>query len=59
MDHLAGLLRDGCDDVRMCVPRGIDGDAGGEVEEQVAVDVLDRQPLGTDRHDGVGAGQAR
>ena len=37
----------------------VDGDAGREVEEEVAVDVLDRQALAADRDDRVGARQAR
>ena len=40
-------------------PVEVDRDAGREVEEEVAVDVLDRQALAADRHDRVGARQAR
>ena len=35
-----------------------DRDAGSEVEEQVAVDVLDGQTLGADGNDRIGARQA-
>src|SRR3990170_7738619 len=38
---------------------GVDGDAGREVEEEVAVDVLDRQALAANRHDRVRPRQAR
>ena len=59
VDELGGLLLDGGDHLRMRVPGGGDRDAGGEVEEQVAVDVLDGQAIAPDRHDRVGARQAR
>jgi hypothetical protein len=35
-----------------------DGDAGREVEEKVAVDVLDRDPLTADGDDRIGPRQA-
>ena len=57
--QLRGLLLDRRDDLRVRVAGGVDRDAGGEVEEQVAVDVLDRQPLAPDRDDRVGPRQAR
>jgi len=41
VDQLGGLLLDGLDDLRMTVAGGGDGDAGGEVEELVAVHVFD------------------
>ena len=47
------------DDLRVRMARGRHRDAGREVEEQVAVDVLDRQALAADRHDRIGAGEAR
>ena len=59
VDQLGGLLLDRRDDLRMRVAGRVDRDAGGEVEEQVAVDVLDGQAVATDRHDRVGARQAR
>src|SRR5207247_2278896 len=39
--ELAGLIADGRADLRVAVPRGRDGDAGGHVQEQIAIDVLD------------------
>src|SRR5262249_15818297 len=33
------------DDARMAVPRRTDGDARGEIEEAITVDVLDHRPL--------------
>ena len=53
-----GLLGDRRDDVRVGVAGGGDRDAGSEVEEQVAVDVLDGQALGADGNDRIGARQA-
>ena len=58
VDHGPGLLGDRRDDVRVGVAGGRDRDAGREVEEQVAVDVLDGQALGADGNDGIGARQA-
>ena len=59
MDQLGRLLLDRRDDLRVGVAGRVDGDAGGEVEEEVAVDVLDGQAIATDGHDRVGARQAR
>ena len=59
MDELGGLLLDRGDDLRMGVAGRVDRDPGREVEEQVAVDVLDGQALAADGHDRVGARQAR
>ena len=42
VEQVRGLVLDRLDDVRVAVARGVDGDAGGEVEEDVAVDVLER-----------------
>ena len=39
-----------CDDLRVRVPGGVDGDAGGAVEEPVAVHVLDDGAFAA-RHD--------
>ena len=39
------LVDDGLHDLRVGVPGGVDGDAGGAVEEAVAVDVLDDRAL--------------
>ena len=58
VDDGPGLLGDRRDDVRVGVAGGGDRDAGSEVEEQVAVDVLDGQALGADGNDGIGARQA-
>ncbi len=41
MDQLGGLLLNGFDYFRMAMAGGADGDAGGEVEEGVAVNVFD------------------
>ena len=59
VDELGGLLLDRRDDLGMAVAGRVDRDAGREVEEEVAVDVLDRQALAADRHDRVRARQAR
>ena len=59
VDQVRRLLLDRRDDLRMRVAGGRDRDPGGEVEEEVAVDVLDGQPLAADRDDRVGARQAR
>ena len=55
MDQLGRLLLDRGDDAGMGMARRVDRDAGREVEEQVAVDVLDRQALATNRDDRIGA----
>jgi hypothetical protein len=57
--QLGRLLLDRRDDLRVGVAGRVDRDTGREVEEQVAVDVLDRQAITADGHDRVGAGQAR
>ena len=41
VDQFGGLVLDGLHDFGMTVAGGVDGDAGGEVEELVAVDVFD------------------
>ena len=41
VQQLAGLVLDGGDDLRMAVPGARHGDAGREVEEEIAVHVLD------------------
>ena len=58
VQQVGRLLGDDLDDPLVAVARRVDGDAGGEVEEEVAVDVLDRQAVAADRHDGVGARKA-
>src|SRR5690349_1953677 len=58
MDQLGGLLLDRGDDLRVAVTGRVDRDAGGEIEEQVAVDVLDGKPVPADRHDRIRARQA-
>ncbi len=59
VDQLGRLLLDRGHDRRVGVAGRVDGDPGGEVEEQVAVDVLDGQPVAADRDDRVGPRQAR
>ena len=56
VDQLAGLLLDGGDDFGMAMAGGVDGDAGGEVEELVAVDVFDANAAAAFGHQGIGAG---
>ena len=59
MDQLGRLLLDRGHDLRVRVAGRVDRDAGGEVEEEVAVDVLDGQALAPDRDDRVRPRQAR
>ena len=59
VDELGRLFLDGGHHLRMRVARRGDRDARREVEEEVAVDVLDGQALAADRHDRVGPRQAR
>ena len=59
VDQLGCLLLDRRHDLRVRVAGRVDGDAGGEVEEQVAVDVLDRQAFTADGNDRVGPREAR
>ncbi len=56
--QLVGLRLDGIDDRRMRVTGGVDRDAGAEVDEEVAVDVLHRGTVAADRHEGIDARQA-
>ena len=56
--ELLGLALDGGNHVRVAVPGGVDRDAGGEVQEHVAVDVLDGAAEATHGHDRVGAREA-
>ena len=60
--HVQELLRlvdDGRDDVRMRVPGRVDGDAGGTVQEPVAVDVLDDRAFAAGHHQRIAAGIGR
>ncbi len=59
VEEVAGLLLDRPDDRRVGMAGRVHRDAGGEVEEEVAVDVLDRQAVAADGDDRVGARQAR
>jgi hypothetical protein len=59
VQQLGCLLLDRGDDLGVGVTGRVDGDPGGEVEKQVAVDVLDRQAIAADRYQRVGAWQAR
>ena len=52
--ELGGLALDRGDDVGVAVAGRVDGDAGGEVEEHVAVDVLDRAAEAAHGDDRVG-----
>ena len=59
VQELLRLIDDRGDHFRMRVAGGVDGDAGGAVEKQVAVDVLD-DGAGAARHDkGIAAGVRR
>src|SRR5260221_14514774 len=58
MDQLRGLLPDCSNDLGMGVAGGVDRNPGSEVEEQVPVNVLDRQAVATNRNDRIGAWQA-
>ena len=55
MDEFGGLLLNGGDDFRMAVAGGDDGDAGGKVEELIAVDIFDAQATPALRDHGIGA----
>ena len=59
VDQVARLLPDRADDRGMGVAGRGDRDPGGEVEEEVAVDVLDGHARAPHRHDRVGPRQAR
>src|SRR5205807_6300097 len=59
VNELAGLVADRGDDLRVTVPGGADGDAGGEVEEQVAVHVADDGPAPLIDDERVDAGVRR
>ena len=43
MNQLGGLLLNGGDDFGMAVPRRADGDACGEIQKCIAVNVLDNR----------------
>ena len=58
MDQLGRLLLDRGHDLRMRVTGRVDRDAGGEIEEEVAVDVLDDEAVAADRDDRVGTREA-
>ena len=45
MDQFGGLVLNGLHHTRMAVPGRADGDSGGEVEEQVAIHVLEHQAV--------------
>ena len=59
VDEVGRLLLDRGHDLGVGVTGRGHRDAGREVEEEVAVDVLDRQAFAADGDDRVGAGQAR
>ncbi len=56
VDEIRGLGLDGGDDLGMAVAGGADGDAGGEVEEAIAIDVFDDAAEGALDDEGVLAG---
>ena len=55
MNQFAGLLLDGGDHIGMAMAGGSHGDAGGEIEELVAVDVFDDDAASALGHQRVGA----
>jgi len=57
--QLVGLVLDGADHGRVRVARGVDRDTGAEIDEDVAVDVLDRGASAAHGYEGVRARQAR
>jgi hypothetical protein len=57
VEEVLGLLLDPPDDRRVRVTGRGDGDPGGEVQEEVAVDVLDGEALTANRDDRIGARQ--
>jgi hypothetical protein len=59
VQQLGRLLLDRGDDAGMGVAGRVDRDAGREVEEEVAVDVLDREAVAPDGDERIGARQAR
>ena len=58
VDEFGGLVLDRLDYFGMTVAGRVDGDAGGEVEELVAVDVGDADAAAGFGHHGVAAGVA-
>ena len=55
VQQLGRLVLNGGDDLRMTMPRRGDGDAGGEVEKQIAVHVLDDRPAAPGAHQRIDA----
>ena len=53
--QLGGLLLDGGDDFGMAVAGGDDGDAGAEIQEDVAVDVFDERAAAASGHQRIAA----
>ena len=58
VEQVTGLAPDRADDVLVAVAGRVDRDAGREVEEEVAVDVLHHEAVAAHGHDGVGTRQA-
>ena len=58
VDELGGLILNGVHDFGMAVAGGVHGNAGGEVEELVAVDVGDADAAAALRDHGIAAGVA-
>ena len=59
VDQLTGLLLDGSDDMGMAVAGGGHGDAGGEIEELIAVDVGDDDAASALGHQRIRTGVGR
>ena len=59
MDQFAGLLLNGGDHIRMAVAGGSHGNAGGEIEELVAIHVGDDNAAALLGHQRIGAGVGR
>lgn len=59
VQKLVGLVLDGGGDVGMTMAGGGDGDAGREVEEQIAVHVLDHRPAAPGHHQRIAPGVGR
>ncbi len=54
VDQFAGLLLNGGDDVGMAMSGGGHGDAGGEIEELVAIDIFDDNAASALGHERIG-----
>ena len=59
MEQTFGLLGDGADDLWMRMAGGAHRDAGVQVEEDVAVDILHHRPCSPRRNEPVGSRKGR